>query len=330
MSKDNIGRDVLAFLAGNLLDATPLNYRFGYLYLTRSSKVICEETDTYIENGMRMKQETIVEIMGKHASACDDPEERIAARDEAVEMFLNAAGELARETKLQADGVGRDIAEESQVIQEGAQGDDLKGAIRRIVDRAAQAERELTTASSRIDRLQRDLDEARNKALVDELTGIANRRATRATIQDLEIRKVRYCTAIIDIDHFKAINDNYGHAVGDRALKLVAEALTEALAPWPVARWGGEEFLVIAETPDAQRVSEKVTIAKDALADRNLKLRETDEPMGAITFSAGVAVNVGDSEETLRRADNALYEAKKSGRNKVLIAPETGRAADAA
>ncbi|NCQ63928.1 MAG: diguanylate cyclase, partial [Alphaproteobacteria bacterium] len=66
------------------------------------------------------------------------------------------------------------------------------------------------------------------------------------------------------------------------------------------------------------------------LADRNLKLRETDEPMGAITFSAGVAANYETSEETLRRADNALYEAKKTGRNKVLIAPDTGRVADAA
>ena len=319
MGKDNIGRDVLTFLAGNLLDPTPMNYRFGYLYLTRSSKVICEETDTYIENGMRMKQETIVEIMGKHASASDDPEERIAARDEAVELFLNTAGELAREAKRQADGVGRDIAEESQVIREGAQGEDLTGAIRRIIDRAEEAERELSNASNRIDRLQRDLDEARNKALVDELTGIPNRRATRATIQDLEIRKVRYCLGLIDIDHFKAINDTYGHPVGDRALKLVAEALSESLAPWPVARWGGEEFLVIAEVPDAKK-----------LAERNLKLRETDEPMGPITFSAGVAVNSETSDETLRRADNALYEAKKAGRNTVLIAPESGRVADAA
>lgn len=330
MKQDTIGREVLAFLSGNLLDPTPLNYRFGYLYLTRSSKVVVEETDGYIDNGLRLKQETIVEIIGKHASASDDPEERIAARDEAVEMFLTAAGELARETKRQADGVGRDIAEESQVIREGAQGDDLKGAIRRIVDRAAEAERELSTASSRIDRLQRDLDEARNKALVDELTGIPNRRATRSTIQDLEIRKVRYCAAIIDIDHFKAINDTYGHAVGDRALKLVAEGLTEALAPWPVSRWGGEEFLVVAETPDADKLAEKVILAKDALADRNLKLRETDEPMGAITFSAGISVNLDTSEATLKRADDALYEAKKAGRNKVLIAPESGRVADAA
>ena len=320
MGNDKIGRDVLAFLAGNLLDPTPLNYRFGYLYLTRSSKVIVHETDTYIENGMRMKQETVVEFMGKHASASEDPEERIAARDEAVEMFLNAAGDLARETKRQADGVGRDIAEESQVIRDGAEGEDLKGAIRRIVDRADEAERELANASNRIDRLQRDLEEARNKASVDELTNIPNRRATRATLKDLEIRKVRYCLAIVDIDHFKAINDNYGHPVGDRALKLVASALTESLAPWHVARWGGEEFLVIAEIPDAEHVCKKVQEAKDALA----------EPMGAITFSAGVAVNSIDSEDTLRRADNALYAAKKAGRNTVLVAPETGRVEDAA
>jgi len=330
MGNDKIGCDVLAFLAGNLLDPTPLNYRFGYLYLTRASKVIVEETDTYIENGLRMKQETVIEFMGKHASASEDPEERIAARDEAVEMFLNAAGDLARETKRQADGVGRDIAEESQAIRDGAEGEDLKGAICRIVERAEEAERELANASNQIDRLQRDLKEARNKASVDELTNIPNRRATRAALQDLEIRKVRYCLAIVDIDHFKAINDTYGHPVGDRALKLVANALTDALAPWHVARWGGEEFLVIAEIPDAGKVAQKVCEAKDALADRNLKLRETDEPMGAITFSGGVAENSATSEDTLRRADNALYAAKKAGRNTVLIAPETGRIADAA
>ena len=140
-----------------------------------------------------------------------------------------------------------------------------KASIRRIVDRAAEAERELSNASNRIDRLQRDLDEARNKALVDELTGIPNRRATRATIQDLEIRKVRYCLSIIDIDHFKAVNDTYGHVVGDRALKLVAEALTTSLAPWPVARWGGEEFLVIAEIPDAEKLADP-TVSMKAVA----------------------------------------------------------------
>ena len=330
MKQDTIGSKVLAFLAGNLLDPTPFNYRFGYLYLNRTSKVIVEETDTYIDSGMRMTQEAVAEIMQKFAQASEDPAERIAARDEALDLFLDAAGELARETQRQAGDVGRDIAEESQVIREGAEGEDLTSAIGRIVDRAAQAERELANSSNRIDRLQRDLEEARNKALVDELTGIANRRAARTTIQDLETRKVRYCIAIIDVDHFKSINDTYGHTVGDRALKLVATALEESLAPWPVARWGGEEFLVIAEVPDAKKLAERVAEAKETLAERNLKLRETDEPMGPITFSAGVAVNSETSDETLRRADNALYEAKKAGRNTVLIAPESGRVADAA
>ena len=280
MKQDTIGSKVLAFLAGNLLDPTPFNYRFGYLYLNRTSKVIVEETDTYIDSGMRMTQEAVAEIMQKFAQASEDPAERIAARDEALDLFLDAAGELAN-------------------------------------------------SSNRSDRLQRDLEEARNKALVDELTGSANRRAARTTIQDLETRKVRYCIAIIDVDHFKSINDTYGHTVGDRALKLVATALEESLAPWPVARWGGEEFLVIAEIPDPARMVEKVQAAKDDLAFRKLRLRETDEPMNPITFSAGVAGCSSTSEQTLRRADNALYKAKQSGRNTVLIAPETGRVGDA-
>ena len=160
MKQDTIGSKVLAFLAGNLLDPTPFNYRFGYLYLNRTSKVIVEETDTYIDSGMRMTQEAVAEIMQKFAQASEDPAERIAARDEALDLFLDAAGELARETQRQAGDVGRDIAEESQVIREGAEGEDLTSAIGRIVDRAAQAERELANSSNRIDRLQRDLERA--------------------------------------------------------------------------------------------------------------------------------------------------------------------------
>jgi diguanylate cyclase len=331
MKQDSIGRDVLAFLAGNLLDPTPLNYRFGYLYLTRSSKVIVDEADSVIENGLRVTQRTIFDIMAKHANTAESPEDKIAARDEAVEAFLAAAVELARETQHQAGGAGRDIAEENEAIREGADGEDLQRAIGRIVGRAAEAERELANSCNRIDRLQRDLDEARNKAAVDELTGIPNRRSTRAAMQDLEANQVRYCFAVIDIDHFKTINDTYGHPVGDRAIKLVAEALTESLAPWTVARWGGEEFLVIAETPDAAKVAERVQQAKDDLSGRKLKLRETDEPMDPITFSAGIAAGLATPDETLRQADAALYEAKKTGRNRVLVAAvEKGAVADAA
>lgn len=330
MKQDSIGHDVLAFLAGNLLDPTPLNYRFGYLYLTRSSKVIAEEADSHIENGMRMTQRTIFDIMAKHANAAESPEDKIAARDEAVEAFLAAAVELARETQRQAGGAGRDIAEEGQTIRAGAEGEDLQLAIGRIVGRAAEAERELANSCNRIDRLQRDLDEARNKAAVDELTGIPNRRSSRVTMQDLDSRQVRYCFAIIDIDNFKTINDTYGHQVGDRAIRLVADALTESLAPWTVARWGGEEFLVIAETPDAAKMARKVQQAKDDLADRKLKLRETDEPMAPITFSAGVAAGLATADDTLRHADAALYEAKNTGRNKVLVAGDKGEVADAA
>ena len=136
---------------------------------------------------------------------------------------------------------------------------------------------------------------------------------------------------VVDIDHFKTIIDTYGHPVGDRAIKLVAEALTESLAPWTVARWGGEEFLVIAETPDAAKVAERVQKAKDDLSGRKLKLRETDEPMDPITFSAGIAAGLATPDETLRQADAALYEAKKTGRNRVLVAAvEKGAVADAA
>jgi len=70
--------------------------------------------------------------------------------------------------------------------------------------------------------------------------------------------------------------------------------------------------------------------AKDELAGRKLKLRETDEPMGAITFSAGVAANISSTDETLKQADRALYDAKKAGRNQVLVAQESEQVTAAA
>jgi len=121
-------------------------------------------------------------------------------------------------------------------------------------------------------------------------------------------------------DRFKSYNDRYGHAVGDRVLKAVATALTDELRGHFIGRWGGEEFLLVlnAEVHEALRLVEG---AKDALANRHFKLRESDEPLGRITFSSGVVPLPASSAglaDALARADALLYQAKNAGRNRVL------------
>jgi diguanylate cyclase (GGDEF)-like protein len=155
------------------------------------------------------------------------------------------------------------------------------------------------------------LHEAAN---TDTLTGIANRRVAERRLQVLAAGHHRYAIMMIDIDRFKLINDHHGHDMGDRILQRVAEILTARMRSQDtVARWGGEEFLVIAESVTRD---ESAIIAESL---RSLVERGTQEVLST-TISIGVVhSNVGrGTEQMLKRADEALYAAKNSGRNRAI------------
>ena len=166
---------------------------------------------------------------------------------------------------------------------------------------------ELQHTAERIERL-------REAANTDTLTGIANRRVAEHRLHAFAAGQRRYAIMMIDIDHFKLINDHHGHDTGDRILQRVAEVLTSRMRPQDtVARWGGEEFLVIAESVTRD---EAAMIAESL---RSLVERDTQEVL-ATTISIGVVhSHVGRrTEQMLKRADEALYAAKNSGRNQVI------------
>ncbi len=181
------------------------------------------------------------------------------------------------------------------------------------------------------ERLRRQWEGA---ASTDYLTGLPNRltlaRAGTRRFVDAGRTGRPFAVAVLDVDHFKSINDRYGHDVGDEALKYVAERLLEVCRAHELpARQGGEEFAVVLEhqeTAGALAAAERLRTAIDGAPFR----------VGAvdivITVSIGVAIlesGDGSFEALLRRADVALYQAKSRGRNCVVLAhePETGRVA---
>ena len=181
----------------------------------------------------------------------------------------------------------------------------------------------------------------RDSALRDALTGLRNRHFVREFVAQVsaqvrsewELTTGRHRVAqkrslalfMIDIDHFKSINDKHGHAAGDRMLKAFAEIAQSAVrAPDIVARWGGEEFLVVVETRDRESVR-----AIGERIRRKVAAYRAIEPEGAtlsVTCSVGACLFPFDAaepdaltwEETLELADRALYEAKRTGRNRTL------------
>jgi diguanylate cyclase (GGDEF)-like protein len=177
------------------------------------------------------------------------------------------------------------------------------------------------------------MEETQLLALTDGLTGLYNRRHASKRLEE-EIARARrnntgLCVAMCDVDHFKAINDEFGHSAGDRVLKQIADSLTEYVRRNDiVSRWGGEEFLVI--------FSEIKLAAARIVAERlRGRLATTPEVEGGpqqISVSIGLATLGRDSsaDSLIEQADQALYRAKARGRNRVEVAGEDRRSMSSA
>jgi diguanylate cyclase len=194
----------------------------------------------------------------------------------------------------------------------------------RAEDEISRLGRELEATRGEATELRSRLDEARVRAMRDGLTGAYNRAALEDRLDGEEARWRRYgqplAMLLWDIDHFKSINDRYGHLAGDKVLKAVVSLLDRNTRESDfVARYGGEEFIVLLPSTheeDAYTLAEKLRVA---VAGAGFKYRGDAV---RVTASCGVtALREGDTaREALRRADLALYAAKKAGRDRVVRA----------
>ena len=161
-------------------------------------------------------------------------------------------------------------------------------------------------------------------ALTDALTGLLNRRAAEARLQE-ELARARrhnegFAVALVDIDHFKRVNDRYGHAIGDQVLKVVARRLESGLREddW-LARWGGEEFLLFLRGADQQ---ESAYVMQRLMGHVKAQPISTEAGSIAITLSAGIGLPAredADYHAAVELADSCLYQAKSGGRDRVEI-----------
>ena len=181
---------------------------------------------------------------------------------------------------------------------------------------------DLVETKARLEQANRDLE---HLAAIDPLTGLANRRAFDERLQSEWRRAQRAQDPItilmIDVDHFKPFNDLYGHMIGDQCLQSIARALSDTVrrAGDLVARYGGEEFAVIlpqCEINQGEVVAETLRDTVERLGVAHQSLNEL-----CVTISVGIATAVPDSSNTpemlLDRADRALYDAKRHGRNRI-------------
>lgn len=294
----------------------------GYVLKSGTNEPLSNAVNDATDGGIRMSQQQADDIFmrclgsfggqsGGHADALrNQTRHQLLRLAEVASSAAERTGDFNRDLNIGYEKLAdKDVAGIGVVISD-------------MIERSLRAEQDLAAAAREVEVLRQELDTARHDANLDALTGLPNRRALETAMDGLRSGKRSFAVAICDVDHFKRVNDQYGHSVGDRVLKMVATSLVESCGDQLVGRWGGEEFLIIAHGFSADQAVELLDGARRDLGQRAFKLRDTDEPLGAITFSAGVAT-VQDGAEwgsALNDADAALYRAKAQGRNLVLSA----------
>jgi diguanylate cyclase len=206
----------------------------------------------------------------------------------------------------------------------------VQSVIGELVAETARMQAATRSASERLEAnvqqvgvLTEQLERAQSEALLDPLTGLKNRRGLERAVQEITGSLDEAALLVIDVDHFKLINDTHGHLLGDRVLRAIGQILQANIKGRDIAaRLGGEEFAVLllgTSSQGAQVLAEQIRLA---VARGRIRRIDGTELAGAITVSIGIAsARAGeDFDALLARTDAALYRAKRDGRNLVRLA----------
>lgn len=316
----DLGAQVLAYLRAHGIPSAPRYYALVHSALSDNSSIaahaIAEATDV-TPMSLEVADAILAAMSGGNVQDAEDHER---LRHQTLHLADLAADAQAATTRF-----GRDLTAGLGDIETDVRS--VTAVLSSMIERTRATEERLAAAAKEIEHLRDEVAEARNDAQRDELTGLMNRRGVIDHVSALDPTHPR-TIAVCDIDMFKAINDGHGHEVGDRVLKVVASTLAEGCAPHLVGRWGGEEFIVVLDEADPARAADLIDTVREQLGYRALRVRETGESLGRVTFSAGVAAfNPPPFDLALRTADALLYQAKLAGRNRILTESPPAQAA---
>ena len=324
-------RLALPLMSKYQIPIAPLNYAVWYEYVAGTRPVLKEAIDRLLKTDQGINEKQTRDLYQRYVDPSDDSrvegaQHTVRRLIEAMTAALDAAGsEVTRYEQTLQDCVAQlssDIeAEDLRDLVDG-----LLTSTQQMNAGSAALQGHLDESRREADALREELAKVRIEANSDPLTGLANRKGFEERLRALELSEEyldsAHCLLIGDIDKFKNINDTYGHVFGDKILKVVAKAFSNLTKGKDLAaRFGGEEFLILLpETPmrGAQVVAKSI---RRSIEKGRVFNPKTGEEVQRVTISVGVTELVhGEPIETaIARADEALYRAKDSGRNRVEV-----------
>lgn len=308
-----------AFLSEHRLEPTPANYAFVHAAFSHPDGPVAHAIATLTDGGVRLTSNDVERLGGELDAIARNTESRAQGLVAQTQLQLENFADLVQAFSNETHEFGRDMIESAAAIYAEPEGADTPMAriAAMMIARIQRTEAKLVETTREADELREKLEHARDNARKDPLTGLPNRRALEDAYAARIAEGQALCIAMCDVDHFKAVNDSFGHAVGDRVLRAIGSTLDANCSGHLVCRYGGEEFAILIASDDLSAALEIVDTARATIAGKQYRMRETDTPLGAITLSAGLTKVANDDsfQSALGRADRLLYAAKKAGRN---------------
>lgn len=310
---------------------TPTNYALWYTYVSEQNTQLNSQLDEIVNQYQTCPPSAAEQLYREHIGSEQDLNTRELRQS--VEAMTVELSQSLRDTSLDTttfrERLDKNFGKLNQLEQQATSLEQIMDMVRNLVQDSGEIlnstdyfHQQLEKAQKEISLLQQKLQAAEKDGLFDALTGCYNRRAF-----DIDIKLLlkefpnKLCVIMADIDHFKRINDTYGHMLGDQVLKAVSSRLRENCRDgMKVYRFGGEEFAIVVPNSQLRMSRHLAESLRRSVEKVNVKDRRKNATIGNISASFGVAEwqHKDSPAKWLERADAQLYEAKRLGRNRVM------------
>lgn len=318
-------------MAGHPATFTPLTYAVWYEFMAGINPALSQMVETYLNEG-RVLDDAAIENLYAEFISSRNMNVQWALQNDFQKLLNNFAG-ITDEADKQVLHFENSLQAHSDTLNQSLDALQIDALISNLTSDTAtmsasiqNLQSELETSKQQVKKLHQELESAREETFIDPLTGILNRRGFEAKAKNIFSDKTStdkgLCLLMVDIDHFKKVNDSYGHLFGDHVLRATAEALKSKIKGQDsVGRWGGEEFAVLLPGTTVQGGRAVAEHIRQSIERSSIRRQTTNEQIGGITISIGVAAYTRGISfvSLLDQADKALYVSKKTGRNKTTV-----------
>lgn len=321
-------RQCIPLMVKHQMAPHPINYAIWYDYVSNNNPALNQAIDELLDNNTPFDEKVSIDLYARYI--CNASLEKFSQINSNLASLVNGTLDQVQHSSDQFSETKNSLLSNSKKLENTTEILDAQFLLSEIVHQAKQLSTETHNLNAQLEQAQKDiaelkyeLENTRKIASTDGLTGLLNRRAFDMEINNLlsEQSANPHSLLILDLDHFKKVNDTFGHLVGDQVIRFTANLIKEKKAPHHLAaRYGGEELAIIMPETPINKATDIAETIRTSLEKSRLKQKNSNQNIGQITVSIGATgVQPGDSAETvIARADKALYQAKECGRNRVI------------